>query len=291
MKDGERFDFSKFLYDILEQCAALEKLGYYHGDLRLWNVCLKDEHAFLIDFGNIQKTSQDLVAKNFNPNFDYSVYDAFLGLAFDLLTAKKYDLIKDYGIYNVTVYFDFSALDKNFADFFKSCVILPKEDVSFNKFLQIYNETFLSQSKKEFSERQDAKLNLELLRRGLSQKADYISFRKNEIDFKRMSARLQTVSEQFLGLQKKSFDQEKRLLELKNRFFEQEKQINAQDARLSVQDRLIADLRAQLEAERAQLEATQARLEFIYNLLVNTRHRTLYGALAWLWHKLFKRKG
>ena len=267
MKDGENVDCEKILCDILEQCAELENLGYYHGDLRLWNICVKDGRAFLIDFGNIQKDKQDLVAKDFNKNFDYSVYDAFLGLAFDLLTAKKYELIKDYGLYNVTAYFDFSALDQNFADFFKSCLILPKEDVCFNKFLQVYNETVLSQSKKEFSERQDAKLNLELLKRGLSQKTDYVAFRKNEID----------VQRSFDRLQERCSAQECRLSE-------QEKQINAQDARLSEQARLIADL-------RAQLEATQARLESTYNLLVNTRHRTLYGALAWLWHKLFKRKG
>ena len=33
-----------------------------------------------------------------------------------------------------------------------------------------------------------------------------------------------------------------------------------------------------------------ARLEATHALVLNTRHRTLYGALAWLWHKIFHKK-
>ena len=33
-----------------------------------------------------------------------------------------------------------------------------------------------------------------------------------------------------------------------------------------------------------------ARLNELYGLIINTRHRTLYGACAWLFHKIFKRK-
>ena len=32
-----------------------------------------------------------------------------------------------------------------------------------------------------------------------------------------------------------------------------------------------------------------ARLDKLYSLIINTRHRTLYGACAWLFHKILKK--
>lgn len=84
---------------------------------------------------------------------------------------------------------------------------------------------------------------------------------------------------------------------LQNQFSVHEQRLSQQEARITDHDRQIADLRgqldltrSQLDATRSQLQAAQERLESTYNLLVNTRHRTLYGALAWLWHKVFKRR-
>ena len=39
-----------------------------------------------------------------------------------------------------------------------------------------------------------------------------------------------------------------------------------------------------------QIDVLENRLSKTYNLLINTRHRTFYGACAWLFHKIFKRK-
>lgn len=36
------------------------------------------------------------------------------------------------------------------------------------------------------------------------------------------------------------------------------------------------------------ISAIQQALAELHGLILNTRHRTLYGACAWLWHKVFK---
>ena len=47
---------------------------------------------------------------------------------------------------------------------------------------------------------------------------------------------------------------------------------------------------AKLSEQEGKIEALQMKLSETYSLLINTRHRTLYGACAWLSHKLFKKK-
>ncbi len=45
-----------------------------------------------------------------------------------------------------------------------------------------------------------------------------------------------------------------------------------------------------ISEQEGKIEALQMKLSETYSLLINTRHRTLYGACAWLSHKLFKKK-
>ncbi|MCR5316877.1 MAG: methyltransferase domain-containing protein [Treponema sp.] len=238
IKNSENLDYEKIVNDILIQCIELEELGYYHGDLRVWNVCIKDDRAFLIDFGNIQKTKEDMVARLFNPNFNYTVYDAFMALVFDLVTKQNYHLLKDYGLYTVETYFDFSLLEPDFASFFKSFLLLSAEELSFKKLLFLYKETVLASKEKSFSPEQNLIINSRLIQRGFTKKVDFIELKKSEID-----------------LQEKYAELERKLLE-----------------------------------KERQIKLLSARLDSTYELLINTRHRTLYGALAWLYHKIFKRK-
>jgi O-antigen chain-terminating methyltransferase len=62
MADSSAFDGKKLVADVLDQAAALESLGLYHGDLRSWNILVgSDDHAVLIDYGAIRRTRADNV--------------------------------------------------------------------------------------------------------------------------------------------------------------------------------------------------------------------------------------
>ena len=57
---GEEIDREKILGSLLRSLAALEKQGFWHDDVRPWNVMVDArQHARLIDFGSIVTTPQD----------------------------------------------------------------------------------------------------------------------------------------------------------------------------------------------------------------------------------------
>ncbi len=82
--------------------------------------------------------------------------------------------------------------------------------------------------------------------------------------------------------QKYDAGQEQRAAQQESIFAEQERRIAEQECR-------IAEQNATLVAQTQRIDALQKKLDETYNLLVNTRHRTLYGALAWLFRKVFRR--
>jgi len=84
--------------------------------------------------------------------------------------------------------------------------------------------------------------------------------------------------------------QETRIAQQETRIVQQETRIAQQETRIAQQETRIAQQDAALAARAQEIRALQKKLDDTYNLLVNTRHRTLYGALAWLWHKVFKRR-
>lgn len=62
MNEGAVFDSLRVVSDVLRQADALERIGYFHADLRPWNVLVDDQgNASLIDFGSIGRTRSDVV--------------------------------------------------------------------------------------------------------------------------------------------------------------------------------------------------------------------------------------
>lgn len=71
---------------------------------------------------------------------------------------------------------------------------------------------------------------------------------------------------------------------------EVEAKISTLEAHLAAQNEIIASQSQQLSAQEQKISDLENRLKQTYNLLINTRHRTLYGAAAWLFRKVFRRK-
>lgn len=261
MLNGDTFNRERLFQDILDECAQLEKRGLYHGDLRLWNVCLKDNRAFLIDFGNIQTSCSDSVARMFNPAFDYSVYDAFMALVYDVLTKKTYDYIKDYGIYNLATFYDLSRLESKYVSFFKSYLLLSAKERNFQKILDLYEKTVINESETEESILQEVDILYSFMKRGLCEKADSVELKATKICLHNQNDKLfahgQKLSEQQDVISRQQDD----IQELQNRLSEQRDLIAAQDRELS-------ELRG---------------------LIMNTRHRTLFGVCEWLLGKIVRR--
>ncbi|MBD8481805.1 methyltransferase domain-containing protein [Pseudomonas coleopterorum] len=58
----QSYDAVSVVHQILQQLAVLERSGYYHDDLRAWNVLLSEKGvAQLIDLGSISRTPLDIV--------------------------------------------------------------------------------------------------------------------------------------------------------------------------------------------------------------------------------------
>ena len=76
------YDALSVIQQILKQLGVLQASGYYHDDLRVWNVLLDDEgHAQLIDFGSISRTPLDIV-------WPYNIFLSALIFIKEVLSAK-----------------------------------------------------------------------------------------------------------------------------------------------------------------------------------------------------------
>lgn len=60
LRDGAAVDHRGVLLSVLDQLAALEAVGLYHGDVRTWNILVTDDGSVaLIDYGSISSKKQD----------------------------------------------------------------------------------------------------------------------------------------------------------------------------------------------------------------------------------------
>lgn len=268
LKDGDNLEYRTIFYDILEQCVELEKHGLYHGDMRIWNICINEGRAFLIDFGNIQFSSIDSVARMFNPTFDYSVYDAFMALVYDVLTKKKHDFIKDYGIYNLATFYDFSQLEPKYASFFKSYLLLPSEKQNFQKMLELYEKTVINEAGLDESIINDVDFLYSLMKRGLCEKADSVELKAIKI------------SQQ---------NQKNEILAHINEISELQKKLSEQRNMISEQENVINELQERLSEQRVLIDAQDCELGELRGLIMNTRHRTVFGAFEWLMAKIVRK--
>lgn len=76
---GDALDTRMILLDVLAQLALLEQHGFYHDDVRTWNVMLAQGRARLIDFGSIGTEPRDCV-------WPHNVYLSFMIFVKEVVT-------------------------------------------------------------------------------------------------------------------------------------------------------------------------------------------------------------
>lgn len=179
--NNEKLDFDKIFSDILENLIELEKSNLYPGDLRSWNICLKNNDAFLIDFGNLQSSKEDSVANLFNKNLNFTVHDSFITLIYDCLTGNNYSTIKDFGLYSLTAFFDETKIEKKYANLFKSYFLLNKKDISFSEIKTLFESCVYKENEVSFSQDENIRILAELQNRLFKQKADYADLKIQEL--------------------------------------------------------------------------------------------------------------
>lgn len=82
IKKNQIMDPQFLLLDILNQLACLESCGYYHDDLRSWNIIISESNeAYLIDYASVSKIKS-------NCNWPDNIYFSFLIFAYELLYSK-----------------------------------------------------------------------------------------------------------------------------------------------------------------------------------------------------------
>ncbi len=154
LKKGEILDYETIFMDLLDNLIALEKLGYYHGDLRTWNVCLsEDKHAFLIDFGAIISSDEDTVAEKqygFN-GVRISTKRAFISLVYDCMTGNTYPSIGKYGAYDLSLYYDFDKIPEQYSFFIANYLIAENKIKTFDDIKKLLQESITERNRNKFS--------------------------------------------------------------------------------------------------------------------------------------------
>ncbi len=228
---NEKLDYKTIFQDILNNLIELENRGCYHGDLRSWNICLdKNQHAFLIDFGSIMFTDEDIVAENqygFN-GVKISTKRAFISLVYDCLIGNTYPSIGKYYAYDLSLYYDFDRIPKSYADFIAKYLIKEKEIITFEHIKELYDKIIIQEESCAFSINELVQIQKSQSKAVYYEKASYTSGIPREVFY---SA---------------DFGKNVRLSDLENRI----SCLNAQ----------ISDLEARISDTEARISDTEARI-------------------------------
>jgi len=74
IRDNLHIDAKRIIRSILSQLVALEQIGLFHNDVRIWNVIITDSNEpLLIDFGSISKSFED-VSWPRNPYLSFFIF-------------------------------------------------------------------------------------------------------------------------------------------------------------------------------------------------------------------------
>ena len=76
--NSKEIDSKKIILDVLNQSIILESNGYYHNDIRLWNImAFRDGSFHLIDYGSISKKKEDC-------EWPFNIYFSFFIFIFEI---------------------------------------------------------------------------------------------------------------------------------------------------------------------------------------------------------------
>lgn len=152
--EDEVLNYQTIFNDILDNLIELESNGYYHGDIRTWNICIDgNQRAFLIDFGAIKTTDEDTVAEGqygFN-GVKITTKRAFISLVYDCLISKSYSSIGKYGAYDLSLYYDFERIPRQYATFIKKFLLDENKIESFREIKDLYQSIVIEENTHDFS--------------------------------------------------------------------------------------------------------------------------------------------
>ena len=151
-QDRETSEWDPFFTNLLDKLIELENHGYYHGDLRSWNIIcnFKKKEATIIDYGSMQTDASDITARIMSETNNFTVYDSFMSIVYDVITGKRYPYIKEYALYDPGLFYDLSVLESKYRVFFK-LYYLDREKLNFAGIQQIFDKYVIHREKREFT--------------------------------------------------------------------------------------------------------------------------------------------
>jgi len=191
ISDSKEINYEKIFLDVLSNLIELEKRGFYHGDMRAWNICIdevKDE-AFVIDFGAIQMDTIDHILQAFYlmPEYPITVYDAFVALVYDCVVLAGRESLKNFGdkdVYLPAFEYNFDIIPERYLNFFK-CFLAMEDCISFE---DIYTLFKCKEEQKDFSEQE--------IRR-IKGKLAYAKYLSSGLNKRRWKRRFQNLKDKF----------------------------------------------------------------------------------------------
>ncbi len=259
IRENTPFSYQTVFLDVLNNLIELEDRGYYHGDLRSWNVCLdENQHAFLIDFGAIITCDEDTVAENqygFN-GVRISTKRSFISLVYDCLTGNSYQSIARYGAYDLSLFYDFDRIPKRYADFIKKYLIAETSIKSFAEIRELYQETVVEGKPCSFSTTELYQILNSQNKATYYEKASYTSGVSRDTFYRSNSENNQRFAEQ----NRQITEQNTQIREQQTRICEQETQIREQQARICEQETQIRDQQNRINEQETQIREQQTRI-------------------------------
>ena len=155
LRHNVNVNIDKIFNDVLLQCIELENRGYYHGDLRPWNIIVfSSGGGSMIDFGNVQHEKVDKVMRKENNNEAniITVYDSFIITLYDCLIRNTFSSITKADMYQSSLLFDFDILPDKYSAFIKKYILLRHEkDITFNEIKDLFEKIVINGSEIDFS--------------------------------------------------------------------------------------------------------------------------------------------
>lgn len=143
IEKNEKVDLKSVFRDIINQCIELEERGMYHNDLRPWNICVDQTgHAFLIDFGAIQRDKEDRIVSRVMYSDLYvchTVYDSFVAMMYDCLINNCYPSLNKLNRYHMSFYYEFEKIPQAYSNFIQKYLLEEQDKASFDCISELYD--------------------------------------------------------------------------------------------------------------------------------------------------------
>lgn len=242
---------------LLEELTEMEHKGYYHGDLRQWNIVCdtSTDRGSLIDFGNIQTDTDDHVANKMLGIHYLTVYDAYMTLVYDVLTRREYDYIKEYNFYEPGLYYDLTQLEERYIYFFKA-YLLKREQINYEGIKELFRRFIIQGEKQTFTLEEESNILSVQIARSHKVTASRTDLRAHEIQNGRIITNLASESDSMRKELKGDINQLKteEITRIRENAEEEKKKFNAEIENLREKQLQNEQIIIELKDENRQLK-------------------------------------